>query len=96
MYFFQKGQDDAPNTMTGFNYATSNDPLTVLTPIFQQYTPHVDLDCHNARILHHHYGVSSKKENKTFDTETACLCFCSQAKPCDDQQQLPNPKEYLE
>jgi hypothetical protein len=52
MYLFCKGQDDTSITMTGSNYATSNELLTVFTPIFQQHT-HLDSGCNNSRILHH-------------------------------------------
>ncbi len=51
MHLHDGGQDDALITMTGLNHSTFHKLLTIFSPIFYQYTPHVDSGSNISQLL---------------------------------------------
>jgi hypothetical protein len=65
MQLYNGGQDDALITMTGLNYSTFHELLAIFSPIFHEYTPHVDSGCNISQLPHRHIR---RGRRRTIDT----------------------------
>jgi len=64
MQLYNGGQDDALITMTGLNYSTFHELLAIFSPIFHEYTPHVNSGCN---ISHLPYRRFRRGRRRTID-----------------------------
>jgi hypothetical protein len=55
MQLYNGGQDDALITMTGLNYSTFHELLAIFSPIFHEYTPHVNSGCNISHLPYRHF-----------------------------------------